>query len=75
MSYTYTIEETEGSVIVFIEMDGNVILSQPHHPNAANFTPWESVEQAQEWAKSEVEFLATPKDVKHPVLPEESTND
>lgn len=73
MSYTYTIEETENSIVVFIESDGNVILSQPHHPNAANFAPWESVEEADEWAKSEVAFLTTPREIKRPILPEEPT--
>jgi hypothetical protein len=75
MSYTYTIEETGNSIVVFIELDGNVILSQPHHPDAANFAPWESVEEANEWAKSKVEFFATPREIKHPVVLEESTND
>jgi len=75
MSYTYTIEETENSIVVFIESNGDVILSQPHHPNSANFAPWESVQEADEWAKLEVEFLATPKEIKYPVLPEEPTND
>lgn len=75
MSYTYTIEETENSIVVFIESDGDVILSQPHHPDAANFTPWESVKEADEWAKSKVEFLATPREIKHPILLEEPTND
>ena len=57
MSFTYRIEIEDGNPLVWIEKDGYPVIRQPHHPNAYMLAPWDSVEEAESWAQSEVENM------------------
>ena len=51
-TYTYriTIDGITGAPVVWIDVDGNPSIVQPHHPSAPGGAPWENLEQAEEWA-------------------------
>ena len=52
--YSWRVTEEEGHPVAWIDVDGHPSIKQPHHPNAVNFAPWESVEEATAWAEAEV---------------------
>lgn len=54
MSLSYRVEIEDGHPLVWIDRDGYPVIRQPHHPNAYMLAPWESVEEAEAWAESEV---------------------
>jgi hypothetical protein len=58
--YTYRIEEENGNPVAWIDVDGNPSIYQPHHPNAANYAPWSSAQEAEAWAVAQIEQLSNP---------------
>lgn len=56
MALTYRIEANE-TIVVWIDRDGHQILRQPHHPQAYMNAPWDSVEEAENWAISKIAEL------------------
>jgi hypothetical protein len=58
--YTYRIEEENGHPVVWIDFNGNQSIYQPHHPQAVNFAPWGTTEEAEAWAVAQVEHLSNP---------------
>lgn len=58
--YTYRIEEENGNPVVWIDVDGNPSIYQPHHPSAVNYAPWTSVQDAESWAVEQIAVLSNP---------------
>jgi|DEB19_MinimDraft_3_1074340.scaffolds.fasta_scaffold12951_4 hypothetical protein len=56
MALTYRIDTTDG-IVVWIDRDGYQILRQPHHPQAYMSAPWDSVEEAENWAITKIAEL------------------
>jgi len=52
---TLKYEILEDPILVFIKNENDeIVVSQPHHPEALEFAPWESTSDAQAWA---VEYI------------------
>jgi hypothetical protein len=58
--YTYRIENEEGKIVVYIDLDSNAIIQQPFNPEKEGFTDWISQEQAEVWAIEKVELFNNP---------------
>jgi len=59
--HTYRIETNEaGNPEVWIDLNGEKFIHQPHHPNAENFAPWSSAVDAEAWAIEWVNKLNNP---------------
>lgn len=54
--YTYRIEENP-TVVHILDINGSSVVQQPHHPNAENFAPWVSMEEAENWAIEHLEIM------------------
>lgn len=52
MAISYEITNDADGIVAWILNDGNKFIRQPHHPDAFNFEPWKSVEEATVWAQS-----------------------
>jgi len=61
--FSYEIQE-DPIVIVIKDPNGQPNFHQPHHPDAENFSPWESLADAKSWAEEKVkemnDILANP---------------
>lgn len=56
---TLKYEVLEDPILVFIKNDEDeIVVSQPHHPEAENFAPWDNKADAEAWAKSYIEDRA-----------------
>lgn len=57
--YTYRIEENP-TIVHILDINGSSVIQQPHHPEAENFAPWASVEEAESWVIEHLEKMNNP---------------
>jgi hypothetical protein len=55
--YTKRIENTDGTIIAWIDRDGYQMINQPHHPSALNNEPWADEAEASAWADEAIEEI------------------
>lgn len=55
--YTSRVVIENGTIMAYIDMDGNPVIGQPNFPGAT--TPWSSAEEAQSWVDSHTLELNT----------------
>lgn len=54
-TYNVRIENEEGAIIAWIDIDGNPVIKQPHAPGSSS--PWASELEAQTWANEHILLL------------------
>ena len=62
MAFSFRIETgPEGAPEVWVDnAEGYPVIHQPHHPNAVNYAPWGTREEAEIWAIGYVNGLNNP---------------
>jgi hypothetical protein len=58
--YTYRIENEEGKIVVYLDINNNPFIHQPFNPEHEGFVDWSSSQEAEEWAIEKIDTFNNP---------------